>query len=263
VTRKIINAIISIMVLVVLLSGCGQTMASYSTSLPPVTQTSSPLTASASTFPASVVSTSASSTPGAIPTPDDSGRFVQAELPLTINQPVDGSNLNTATITVKGQTVPGASVSVNDQVSTADKTGNFNITLNTVDGPNFLEIIAADNRGNREEITMMVYVDLSQVLTTSASTVSSGSAASPMSDIIALKVVTPDDGATLNTGRITVKGQTAPGAIVSVNDQVGTADEQGNFSIAIILDSGVNLIEVSAIDSSGNQAEVILIVNVT
>jgi hypothetical protein len=189
-------------------------------------------------------------------TPDDSDSLVQAGLPLIITQPVDGSNLNTDTVTVNGQTAPGATVSVNDQISTADQSGNFSLLTKLSDGPNFLDILATDNGGNRGEIMLMVNVDLSRASS------APGLPGLP-SGTIPLKVIAPADGATLNRANITVEGQTAPEAAVIVNDQVDIADEQGNFSIAVSLENGLNIINVAASDDNGNQGEVILMVNVT
>jgi hypothetical protein len=77
-----------------------------------------------------------------------------------------------------------------------------------------------------------------------------------------LKVTEPADGTTINGGTVTVKGQTAPGATVTVNDQADVADENGNFSIAISLSQGVNAIDVIATNDSGNEGEILLMVNV-
>jgi hypothetical protein len=77
-----------------------------------------------------------------------------------------------------------------------------------------------------------------------------------------LKVTEPADGATINGATVTVKGQTVPGATVTVNEQADVADENGNFSITISLGQGVNAIDVIAIDDSGNEGEILLMVNV-
>jgi hypothetical protein len=65
----------------------------------------------------------------------------------------------------------------------------------------------------------------------------------------------------VDSGTVTVTGQTVPGATVSINDQAGIADASGNFSIPISLDAGPNAIDVVATDDNGNQGEVLLMVN--
>jgi hypothetical protein len=180
---------------------------------------------------------------------------VQTGLTLQVTQPIDGSTLNTVAITVQGQTAPGATVTIGDQTGNADENGNFNIPLTLAEGPNFLDVTALDNNGNQGETILMVNVDLSQASSPA------GTSESP-TDNIPLEVTFPSDGATLNTTNIVVKGQTAAGAVVCVNDQVEIADEQGNFSIPVSLENGINVISVTASDDNGNQAEVILMVSV-
>jgi hypothetical protein len=188
------------------------------------------------------------------PTPANLNSAVQTSLTLQVTQPIDGSTLNTSTVTVQGQTVPAATVTVRDQIGAADGNGDFSIPLTLEEGPNFLDIAALDNNGNRAEIILMVNVDLSQ-----ASSPTGISESIP--DTIPLEVTYPADGATLNTANIVVKGQTAAGAVVIVNDQAEIADEQGNFSIPLSLENGISVIDVTASDDNGNQAEVILMVN--
>jgi len=76
-----------------------------------------------------------------------------------------------------------------------------------------------------------------------------------VSNKISLIVSTPDDGSTLSSTAVTVKGKTTPNADVFVNDQTGKADANGNFSIGVTLDEGNNQIVVSANDTVGNATE--------
>jgi hypothetical protein len=80
---------------------------------------------------------------------------------------------------------------------------------------------------------------------------------------ISLVVTSPQDGSTLSSTNVTVKGKTSPNADVFVDDQSGKADASGNFAISIGLDEGQNQIVVSANDSVGNAAEQDLNVTVT
>jgi hypothetical protein len=88
-----------------------------------------------------------------------------------------------------------------------------------------------------------------------------GTSSSVVQSGLPLKVTEPADGATINGGTVVVKGQTAPGATVTVNDQAGVADENGSFSITISLGQGVNAIDVIATNDSGNEGEILLMVN--
>ena len=98
----------------------------------------------------------------------------------------------------------------------------------------------------------------------------SGSSSQPVgtpgtvtSSKISLVVTSPQDGSTLSSTNVTVKGKTSPNADVFVDDQSGKADANGNFAISIGLDEGQNQIVVSANDSVGNAAEQDLNVTVT
>ena len=76
-----------------------------------------------------------------------------------------------------------------------------------------------------------------------------------------LTVTQPEDNVIVDTDRIEVKGTTGPGAVVSANSEFTTADSQGNFVIAVMLDEGPNIIEVFTSDESGNEANLTLTVS--
>ena len=76
-----------------------------------------------------------------------------------------------------------------------------------------------------------------------------------------LTVTQPEDNIIVDTDRIEVKGTTGPGAVVSANSEFTTADSQGNFVIAVMLDEGPNIIEVFTSDESGNEANLTLMVS--
>ena len=76
-----------------------------------------------------------------------------------------------------------------------------------------------------------------------------------------LTVTEPEDNIIVDTDRIEVKGMTGPGAVVSANNEFTTADSQGNFVIAVMLDEGPSIIEVVASDASGNEANLTLTVS--
>jgi len=100
-------------------------------------------------------------------------------------------------------------------------------------------------------------------VTPSASPQSEKGTGTVASTKISLVVTSPQDGSTLDSTNVTVKGKTTPDADVFVNDQSGKADVNGNFSISIGLDEGANQIVVSANDSLGNATEQDLNVTVT
>ena len=72
---------------------------------------------------------------------------------------------------------------------------------------------------------------------------------------ISLLITSPKNGDTLDSTNASVKGKTTPNAEVFVNDVMGKADLNGNFSISIGLDEGTNVIVVSVNDADGNVSE--------
>lgn len=83
------------------------------------------------------------------------------------------------------------------------------------------------------------------------------------SNKISLVITSPKNGAKLNSTNVNVIGKTAPNAEVFVNDAEGKADVNGNFSISLGLDEGVNQLVIDANDKEGNVAEQVIIVTVS
>ena len=180
--------------------------------------------------------------------------MIESGLPLTVSQPSDGATLMTDSVIVAGKTAPGAVVDVNDQTGTADGNGNFSIGVSLDSGLNAIDVIASDNTGNQGEIILLENVE--------AAAGGAGSSSAAAGADLPLKVSAPADGATLNSPDINVTGSTAPGASISVDDAIGVADGMGNFSLPVTLEIGLNALDVTAADVNGNEAEVILMVNV-
>jgi hypothetical protein len=79
-------------------------------------------------------------------------------------------------------------------------------------------------------------------------------AASAPAGGVQLQVLSPQDGAVVNTQQITVSGMASPGAVVTVNDDILIAGADGRFEDVVTLTDGINLLEVIASDASGNEA---------
>ncbi len=77
---------------------------------------------------------------------------------------------------------------------------------------------------------------------------------------VALQVLSPQDGAVVNTPQIQVSGTASPGAVVTVNDTIILVGADGGFSAAVALDAGPNLVDVIASNDSGDSKTVDLTV---
>jgi hypothetical protein len=72
----------------------------------------------------------------------------------------------------------------------------------------------------------------------------------------------PKDGDTLSSQDVTVTGRTAPGGVVSIDDVFTIADQAGHFSLALHLETGLQLITVEASNSGGEDIILTLSVDV-
>lgn len=77
---------------------------------------------------------------------------------------------------------------------------------------------------------------------------------------LTLQVLSPQDGDTVNTKEIQVRGMTSAEAVVSVNDNILIAGADGTFETSVALEEGPNLIEVIASNEAGNEVTVELAV---
>ena len=256
--KKIIVGIAILSLLGVLLVGCAnnQTTQSNSTGETSPSANNSSLTTSAP----SVVTSASHNNSGGISALESNtsgtSDTIQSNLPLTVTEPVDASTINGDSVMVQGTTAPGAVVNVDGTIVTADSTGAFstNVSLNT--GLNAIDVIATDDNNNQGEVLLLV-----NAVPSSTTTAPGNAASSP--GTLPLTVTQPLDSATVNTSTVTVQGQTAPGATVTVNGNSDLADENGDFSINVSLSKGLNAIDVVAMDDNGNQGEVLLMVNDT
>lgn len=77
-----------------------------------------------------------------------------------------------------------------------------------------------------------------------------------------LLIDNPKDGDTVTSQDVTITGRTAPGGVVSIDDQFTVADQKGAFSLAVHLDSGLQMITVEASNNSGEDVIVTLSVDI-
>ncbi len=269
--RKSITLVLILSLILVLVAGCSKGKATspsapLNSPVPSIPQTGISRAQQSPSPPTANIATPQAGSAGApstsINNSDGTSNILQAGITLQVTQPLDSALIASNSVTVQGRTVPGAIVTVNDQVGAADANGNFAIPLDLDDGINAIDVVASDANGKQGEVLIMVEADLSQAPTSISPLNNSPSTSTDSSNAIPLKVTQPIDGADVNAGLVTVKGQTAPNATVCINDEVDTSDANGNFSINLSLDPGPAAIDVLATDEDGNQSEVILLVNV-
>lgn len=160
--------------------------------------------------------------------------IVPEALSLVITGPADEAIVNTSRITVSGKTIAEAVVSINGAIASVDYQGIFTSEVNLDAGPNVIEVVASDFYGNEKSAILTVIYTAALPLTVSE----------PVNDSV------------VTSQTVTVKGVTNADAVVSINGKVVSVDASGNFSEAVTLELGPNLIEVVASDFYGNSATV-------
>lgn len=70
---------------------------------------------------------------------------------LTVSSPANNTTTSSESITVKGKTVAGAEVFVNDVETRADASGNFSVTITLDEGENYILVVVNDALGNYSE----------------------------------------------------------------------------------------------------------------
>ena len=78
------------------------------------------------------------------------------QIELSVESPIDGAKVTASPVVVKGKTVPGADVAVNEVDIKADSAGNFSAKVGLDEGENVISIVANDNQGNvtEKEVTV-------------------------------------------------------------------------------------------------------------
>ena len=165
----------------------------------------------------------------------------EAPVELTITEPAQGSTVNTDKITVKG-TVKGSEgtmVRVGEVEATIDPQGNFvaeNVQL--VEGANSIVVEAIAPNGKSTQQTLdLTYEPVAEP---------------------ALTITEPENGSTVTTQTVTVKGTVAgpTGMTVRVGEVEANVDAEGNFvAESVPLMEGLNTILVEATAPSGESVQ--------
>lgn len=164
--RRRLGVIIAIVWMAALASGCAQaTPESAPQVVPPLVATSAPqpipntpTPTAAALKPAATAAATATPTAAPVTRATAVTKPNAAPLTLKVTTPVDESVVNTAVITVAGQTTPGAVVSIDGDLVDVDASGKFQAQVSLEEGPNVLEITASDDKGSEvSSVVRLVY----------------------------------------------------------------------------------------------------------
>lgn len=90
-------------------------------------------------------------TPATEPVPVVDDKPISGTIKLTVTSPTDGQVLSVAKVTVSGETVPNADISVNNMETKANTSGKFQTTITLDEGDNPIYIFSSDQDGNFAE----------------------------------------------------------------------------------------------------------------
>lgn len=78
--------------------------------------------------------------------------------------------------------------------------------------------------------------------------------------VVPLVILAPEDGDVVNLPQVEVRGTTVADAVLTLNDEIGVADENGAFAVMVPLVEGPNAIEIVVSDLDGNETRLELAV---
>lgn len=84
---------------------------------------------------------------------------INAGMSLDIISPADRAIVKEAALEVKGKTLPGETVFVNEKELKADSFGNFSTAITLDEGENYIIIVANDKEGNYAERDLVITLE--------------------------------------------------------------------------------------------------------
>ncbi|MBI4752154.1 MAG: hypothetical protein HY774_27010 [Acidobacteria bacterium] len=152
---------------------------------------------------------------------------------ITITEPAEGLITNLSPVTVSGTVTDASTVTVTVNNQPAPLSGTqFTASVTLIEGSNTIAVSATDAFGNASSASRSVVLDT----------------AAPV-----LTITSPEDGATTTESQITVIGTVTDATATTVTVNNVPATRNGNeFSVAVPLVEGTNLLQVQAMDISGN-----------
>ena len=152
---------------------------------------------------------------------------------LIIASPKDNAVLSSKDVTVSGTVDVGATVKVDGQAATVDGAGHFTTVIHITNDSAVINITAIDLAGNTSQQTLHVSIDTTPPV---------------------LTVTSPVSFQEVHKLPLKVEGTTEAGALVTVNGNPVTVNQDGTFSgsIATLNEGGISIITVIAKDAAGN-----------
>ncbi len=150
-----------------------------------------------------------------------------------IDDPLDGTWVNSNLTFVSGVTEAGATVELQGRITEASN-GSFRIPANLVEGPNMLTVNVTSIAGNHNSTAVLVYLDTQ----------------APSLEV----VFPPSSPYHTREASHPVRGMAEPGVAVFINQVPVDSDPTGVFvTPQVKLDEGSTLVTLKAVDAAGNE----------
>ncbi len=75
----------------------------------------------------------------------------------------------------------------------------------------------------------------------------------PLQGPLSVIITSPEDGAEVQTNRVTLEGEADPETVINIDDQLIVVDAGRKFTTPLTLQEGPNIIEITASDPDGSQ----------
>jgi hypothetical protein len=166
-------------------------------------------------------------------------RYDNTPPPIEIISPINGSWINSNNIDIRLRALGAVNVKIDKKSTPPDDTGFVEYRKSLSEGRNLIIISALDQAGNENTTTLVIFLDSSN----------------------SLDVLEPTEDILINESEVVITGITESEAYVSING-LPVINRDGNFTFTLMLDEGMNRVNVTSIDRAGNRAETIFKVTV-
>jgi flagellar hook assembly protein FlgD len=154
---------------------------------------------------------------------------------LVITRPLENEWLNNQLLTIEGQTLPNATLMINQQKVQVQPDGHFQYQVVLNEGDNAVRLVATNDVGITTTLERKVHLK---------------TGALPIQ-------LNLQDGATVSEANLPVIGKVDAGSTVSINGRQVAVSALGDFQVTLPLLQGDNIVEIEARDAAGNTTKLV------
>jgi len=149
---------------------------------------------------------------------------------IAITRPLDNEWTNQQVLTIEGKTLPGTTLTINQQPVKVGPDGSFQSEMMLNDGDNAIKLVAVDDVGNVTTLDRVIHLK---------------TGAMPIQ-------VNVQDGAQIADANFQLIGKVEPGSSVQINGRTIPVSALGDFQVTIPLLAEKNTLDIQSTDQAGN-----------